>query len=350
MPEGAPPANGERRWRYVLLALLAFVLVPVIPEVRVLLPIEQTVWLLVPALAVCALVGWWAGGRLWTALAWGGLAALIVWRALPLGFGPYASLANGWGLLAAGAFGVVCLLASVRSFLPRALWAVGLALSLVGVLAAAGAFRPSRAEQVLAAQYAARAEAAVALRAEVQRSSESLRWLSGILGTSTSGVDPLEVGGYERLITGISTAALRIYPAMLALESLAAFALAWSLWHRLSRARIGAPLGRLREFRFNDQLVWALLAGAAVLVLPTLAPLRDAGLNVFVFFAALYVLRGVGVLVSFVSSAGIVVAGALIAASVIFLPAMTAIALGLGVGDTWIDWRARARGSTGPTL
>src|SRR3712207_8406043 len=30
---------------------------------------------------------------------------------------------------------------------------------------------------------------------------------------------------------------------------------------RVSRARIGPPLAPLREFRFNDQLVWGLVAG-----------------------------------------------------------------------------------------
>jgi hypothetical protein len=350
---GASQESGERRWRFVLLALAAFVLVPVLPLLPVVLPVEQTIWLLVPALAVCALIGWWAGGRLWVALAWGAFAALVVWRALPLGLGAYASLANGWSLLAAGAFGIVCLLGSSRSFLPRALWAIGLAAGLAGVLSAAGVVRPARAERVLAQQYAERTRAEVAeFDANVRANPATLSWVRGVFDAMPGGEGSAEVDvdGYERVVTTLSAAALTVFPALLALESLAALALAWALWHRLSRARIGAPLGRLREFRFNDQMVWALIVAVVVLLLPSLAPLRGAGLNVLVFFGALYVVRGVAVLVSLVSSAGVVVAGAMIAAAVIFWPAMTAIALGLGLGDTWIDWRGRARGSTGPTL
>ncbi|HEX6060106.1 MAG TPA: hypothetical protein VFZ11_13930, partial [Gemmatimonadaceae bacterium] len=151
MPEEAasqaavPQAAGERRWRFVLIALAAFLLVPALPLLPVVLPVEQTPWLLIPAIAVCALVGWWAGGRLWVALAWGALAALVVWRALPLGYGAYASLANGWSLLAAGAFGIVSLLGSTRAFLPRALWAIGLAIGLASILSASGVFRPEHA-------------------------------------------------------------------------------------------------------------------------------------------------------------------------------------------------------------
>jgi hypothetical protein len=343
--------GGERRWRFVLVALAAFVLVPALPLLPVILPIEQTIWLLVPALAVCALVGWWAGGRLWVALAWGALAALVVWRALPLGLGAYASLANGWSLIAAGVFGLVCLVASSRAFLPRALTALGVSLALAGVLAAAGVFAPSRAGDVLARQYAERTRAEVAEFDEsIKRNPATLSWVRGVFDSMPGGGAGVDVGGYERAVTTLSMAALAVFPALLALESLAALALAWALWHRLSRTRLGSPLGALRDFRFNDQMVWALIAAVAVLLLPSLAPLRGAGLNVLVFFGALYVLRGVAVLVSFVSSAGVVVAGAMIAAAVVFWPAMTAIALGLGLGDTWIDWRGRARGSTGPTL
>jgi hypothetical protein len=357
MPDEAAPRQevgeptGERRWRFVLIALAVFVLVPALPLLRVVLPIEQTIWMLVPALAVCALVGWWAGGRLWVALAWSVLAALVVWRALPQGLGAYASLANGWSLIAAGTFGMICLLASSRAFLPRALGALGVSLALAAVLALSGVFTPSRAEDVLARQFAERTRAEVAQFDEsIRRNPATLSWVRGVFDSMPGGGDGMDVGGYERAITTLSMAALAVFPALLALESLAALALAWALWHRLSRTRIGSPLGALRDFRFNDQMVWALIAAVVVLLLPSLAPLRGAGLNVLVFFGALYVLRGVAVLVSFVSSAGVVVAGAMIAAAVVFWPAMTAIALGLGLGDTWIDWRRRARGSTGPTL
>src|SRR5947209_20419636 len=73
-------AGGERGWRKLVLALLAFVIVPTVPQLRAFLPVEQTVYLLVPALAACFLVGWWAGGRATLAIAWVGLAAWMVWQ------------------------------------------------------------------------------------------------------------------------------------------------------------------------------------------------------------------------------------------------------------------------------
>ena len=62
------------------------------------------------------------------------------------------------------------------------------------------------------------------------------------------------------------SAGVAVFPALLALESLAALALAWATYHRLSRARLGAPLRPLREFRFNDQLVWGLIVGLTIVL------------------------------------------------------------------------------------
>ena len=55
-----------------MVALTAFFLLPMLPQVRALLPVDQTMLLFVPALAACALVGWWAGGRAFMAIAWVG--------------------------------------------------------------------------------------------------------------------------------------------------------------------------------------------------------------------------------------------------------------------------------------
>ena len=68
----------------------------------------------------------------------------------------------------------------------------------------------------------------------------------------------------EQVLTALPRLAAPAFPALLALESLLALALAWTLYHRFSRARIGEPLGRLKEFRFNDQLVWGLIVAVAL--------------------------------------------------------------------------------------
>ena len=143
-----------------------------------------------------------------------------------------------------------------------------------------------------------------------------------------------------------------IFPSLLALESLAALALAWATYHRLSRARLGAPLRPLREFRFNDQLVWGLIVGLTIVLLPTLSALRDVGQNLLVFFGALYAVRGLGVLDWFMAPGTLGVALA-IGAVLLFAPVLQVFAalaflmlavaaIALGLGDTWADWRGRA--------
>ena len=52
----------------------------------------------------------------------------------------------------------------------------------------------------------------------------------------------------------------------------------------------------MREFRFNDQLVWGLIVGLTIMLVPTLTALSGVGKNLLVFFGALYAMRGFGVL------------------------------------------------------
>src|SRR4029079_18218939 len=87
-----------------------------------------------------------------------------------------------------------------------------------------------------------------------------------------------------------------LVPALLALESLAAMGLGWALFHRMSNVAIGPQLGKLRDFRFNDQLVWGVAVGASIFLLPAFQEGRNAGLNLLLFFRALYALRGMGIM------------------------------------------------------
>jgi hypothetical protein len=127
---------------------------------------------------------------------------------------------------------------------------------------------------------------------------------------------------------------------LLALESLAALALAWATYHRLGRTRLGAPLQPLREFRFNDQLVWGLIVGLTTILVPTLSTLRGFGQNLLVFFGTLYAVRGLGVLSWFMAPGTLAPVLQVFAALAFLFLAVAAIALGLG--DTWADWRGRA--------
>ena len=89
----APAAPREQGWAGVLLALAAYLLVPAIPVAGALLPVTEGWVLLVPALATCTLLGWWAGGRASLAVFWVGIAAFTLFGGAPRGdLGPYGTL------------------------------------------------------------------------------------------------------------------------------------------------------------------------------------------------------------------------------------------------------------------
>src|SRR5205823_7081739 len=141
-PPAAAPA--ERGWGKLLVAIAAFVFVPMIPQMQALLPIQQTMLLFVPALAACALVGWWAGGRAFLAIAWVAIAALMTFRpANPPD--PFYNLARGWSLLLAGSFGLVCLFGGRRPLLARSLVALGMTLMMALVMSLLGPVTMSQA-------------------------------------------------------------------------------------------------------------------------------------------------------------------------------------------------------------
>ena len=118
MGAAATPVRRERGWGPVVAALVACLAVGAVPLwppaaglaaalVRLAVPVEQTMLLVIPALAACATVGWWAGGRLGLAVVWLVLAGWVLVQPLPQA-GGYGALARGWALLLAGAFGVAC--------------------------------------------------------------------------------------------------------------------------------------------------------------------------------------------------------------------------------------------------
>ena len=59
----------------------------------------------------------------------------------------------------------------------------------------------------------------------------------------------------------------------------------------------------------------------------------------------LYALRGLGVLVWFLAPGRFVMA-LLIGFAVLFWNVLGVLALGLGLGDTWLDWRSRPKPKT----
>src|ERR671922_2653332 len=111
--------------------------------------------LLVPALAACCLVGWWAGGRLLLAAIWVGLAVLVAVQT-PTAPSVYYNLARGWSLLLAGAFGLVCLFGARRPLFSRALTALTVAFGLAFVMSALGPMNGPRVREAISAEFGRR--------------------------------------------------------------------------------------------------------------------------------------------------------------------------------------------------
>ncbi|HEU4564291.1 MAG TPA: hypothetical protein VFS05_06575, partial [Gemmatimonadaceae bacterium] len=254
-PAAPPTAPREQRWRGVLLALAAFVFLPQAFAFQAALPVAETMLLLVPVLAVCFLLGWWQGGRFWLALLWA--AAAVAGVVLPAreagGMTAYGDLARSWALLSAGTFGVVSLVAPRKPFFPRALSAIGLALLLGMMVLLVSGKSPQQVQAVYAEQIQARnRENAAALRTQLDALERQKVIEPGPTDTFLRELADESV----RQAEAIGRVAAEAFPALLALETLAALALAWALYHRLSRTRIGPALSPLRDFRFNDQMVW----------------------------------------------------------------------------------------------
>jgi hypothetical protein len=317
---------------------LAFVLLPLVPLLRVAIPIEQSLILIVPALAACALVGWWAGGRFFLALTWTALAVWLIVTPMP-GAPAFVAIAKGWSLLLVASFGVASIMSPRQSFFPRALSAVGLSFAVGIALVLLASKRPDAVERTVRAEYTRRVDSWLADWESVSKTRE---WTE--ITRDNPGMDSLARESSDRL-KQLPPITARLYPAVLALESLAVLALAWGLYHRVSRARIGAPLAPLKEFRFNDQLVWGLVLGITAVAVPTLKVFQTVGLNLLLFFGALYALRGLGVLAWFFAPGRLMVA-LTIGLAIFMWPLLGVFALGIGLGDTWLDWRSKPRPTT----
>ncbi len=369
--EVAATASHERGWRWFVLALVLMVVATAAPiwppafalpgaMVRMLLPVEQLALMVVVVIAACAVVGWWAGGRLLAAIIWVAAAGYVLWQ-IPLSYTGYGAFVRGWALALGASFGLVCLTTRSRPLLGRALAAVALttAVTLAGINARPSATGGVFADpaQMMGREYQRRVAESVAVWRDRAQSEPWQRFsrrfpdaaermarmesLVVFLGSPTTGAAPG---------TAMTGPVLLLVPALLALESLLAVALGWAAYHRLSRVRIGPPLGALRDLRFNDQLVWGLIVGVTILLLPTLVEWRMAGVNLICFFGTLYALRGAGVLSWWIPDrfAAPALLGVVVLVPIVgpmwVVVALFAITFGLGLGDTWRNFRTGARG------
>jgi hypothetical protein len=227
--------------------------------------------------------------------------------------GPLWSVERGWALLLSGWFIVAVLTWPGRSFLPRAVAAVAATVA-TGAALIAGFGSWGELDAAIATQY---------------------RELAETLARSLPGVGS---GGVVELAASLQA---RLFPSFLAVGSLAALAVAWWGYSRMSRR--GVPLGRLTEFRFPDLLLWVLIAGLVLLVVPVDGWGPRLGSNLVFFMSALYALRGLAVVVALVLALvgpQLPVLIALGVVGVLLYPIVVAGTLLLGVTDTWLDLRS----------
>lgn len=332
MAEAAATVTRSRSWRPLLWGLAAFLACPFLPFLEGLIPIQQTLLLLIPSVAVCAIVDWKLGGRLALALIWIGLAIWMLLQPAGSSGTQYDQMARGWAILLTASFGLVSLWSTTMPFFSRALFSVALAVGVGFILALSSPSGIARFHHAAGEELTRRVSATLQATQEA-RSSPSWR----ALADKVPGLDAMNDES-ESMMRGLPSKAASLLPALLALESLAALALGWGIYQRLAPDRIGPPLGRLSDFRFNDQLVWGLAVGATVSLLPAFEEARNAGYNLLLFFGALYLIRGTGVL-AWMSRGRylyIVILGLI---PQVFL----IVTIALGLGDTWLDIRRRVK-------
>ena len=328
-----PARSGWPRFVLAFAAFVAFALLPTGPAFAPLAAASVPV-LLGAVIVACAIVAWAVGGAPSLAAVAVALGLAVMGRLVGTSE-EYQLLSLGWAVVLAASFGLVSLVSPEQPFLPRALTSIVVALIVALISAAAFGGGLERVRGAVHADALRRVQvidsvSQVNFASDTWRRAET-RWrsLTNFRRASEEGLQALP----NRTVL--------LLPAMLALQSLAALALGWALFHRLSRAQIGPPLAPLREFRFNDQLVWAIAVGLTILVLPEFAEGRAAGLNLLLFFGVLFALRGLAVLASF--GRGRVLVTMLVILTLLAWPLGLGIAASLGLADIWLDVRRRAQ-------
>src|SRR6266516_332976 len=332
MAEAVTTVARKQSWRPLFWGLVAFLICPFLPFFEALISVQQTLLLLVPVIAACSIVGWKLGGRAALAVIW---IVFSIWILLQPA-GPrgtqYDQMARGWALLLAASFGLVSLWSTAMPFFSRALFSVGLAVGIGFLLALSSPSGIARFQHAAGEDLTRRVSSTIE---KVQEGMDTPEWRE--VAAKVPALDTWNEDS-EAVMRATPTFAATLLPALLALESLAALAIGWAVYRRLSPVQIGPPLSPLTEFRFNDQLVWGLAVGATLCLLPAFGEGKNAGYNLLLFFGALYLIRGIGVL-AWISRGRY----AFIVLLSLIPQVFVIVTLALGLGDTWLDLRKRAK-------
>jgi hypothetical protein len=278
--------------------------------------IQPSVVVAVPFLVIVGLWGLRGGGVLVAAV----LAMVLAVSGPRDGFW---FMERAWALLVGGWFVGVSLAAPHWRLSSRLLAAVG------GAVLATGAILATRAGSWDTVDFVVRD----ALEGGVRTTLQAFEVLQGGEAVSPA----LATALHE-----MARAQTEVFPALMAIASMSGVAVAWWLYNRLGGAGDQA-IGPVRHFRFNDHLVWLLIVGLLLVVARWGDAVTRVGSNAVVFMGALYALRGSAVFM-YISGGLSLFSYVLLAISLVLAaPVIVGAAIVVGIGDTWLDVRAKLR-------
>ena len=132
-----------------------------------------------------------------------------------------------------------------------------------------------------------------------------------------------------------------IFPALTALASMSALLLSWWLFTLFS-GRSEEVLGSVKNFRFNDHLIWIFVVGLFLLFTRWSEPLQRVGSNAVVFIGALCAVRGAAVIVFITGGFSVLGYAMTIFGLVIVPPIVLGGAILIGIADIYLDFRKRS--------
>jgi len=157
----------------------------------------------------------------------------------------------------------------------------------------------------------------------------------------------IALGGSEGLAPALITALYQtadvqilIFPALTALASMSALLLSWWLFIFFS-GRSEEAFGPVKDFRFNDHLIWMLVVGLFLLFTRWSEPLQRLGSNAVVFIGALCAVRGAAVIVFITGGFSFLGYAMTLLGLVIVPPVILGGAVLIGIADIYLDFRKR---------
>jgi hypothetical protein len=122
---------------------------------------------------------------------------------------------------------------------------------------------------------------------------------------------------------------------------MSALLLSWWLFKFFS-GQSEEALGSVKNFRFNDHLIWMLVVGLFLLFTRWSEPLQRVGSNAVVFIGALCAVRGAAVIVFITGGLSVLGYAMTIFGLVIVPPIVLGGAVLIGIADIYLDFRKRS--------